>query len=83
MRQIPHKITKWLTSFLTGRSTQLRFNSETSDPFPTKAGVPQGSPLSPILYMYYNADLLDKVKPQPGELALGFIDDVVYGVSGT
>ena len=44
----------------------------------------QGSPLSPLLYMYYNAELLEvqpKLSPHAG-LALGFIDDVVYGAQG-
>ena len=41
------------------------------------AGVPEGSPLSPILYIYYNADL-----PMVPNLALGFIDDIAYGTSG-
>src|SRR5438046_2775542 len=47
---------------------------------PTPAGVPQGSPLSPLLYMYYNANLLDI--PRQDERGLGFIEDIMYGVEG-
>src|SRR5579859_4220382 len=36
--------------------------------------------MSPLLYMYYNADLLDV--PERNELGLGFIDDIAYGVQG-
>ena len=43
--------------------------------------MPQGSPLSPLLYMYYNADLLD-IALQHQATGLGFIDDIVYGVQG-
>ena len=32
--------------------------------------------------MYYNADLLDMTKKSIEELGLGFIDDIVYGVTG-
>ena len=78
MRRIPHLIVLWIISFLKGRSTQLQFNGAKSDRIPTPAGVPQGSPLSPLLYMYYNADLLDIA--QNRGISLGFIDDVVIGV---
>ena len=80
-RSIPDVVVKWIHSFLTDRSTQLLFNGETSNEIPTPAGIPQGSPLSPLLYMYYNADLLNLPKKHRGQ-SLGFIDDVVYGVQG-
>ena len=51
-RRIPEKVTKWLASLLSDRSTQICFNGIESESFPTPAGVPQGSPLSPILYIY-------------------------------
>ena len=43
--------------------------------------ITNGSPLSPLLYMYYNADLLE-VAPQHQGTRLGFIDDIAYGVQG-
>ena len=43
--------------------------------------MPQGSPLSPLLYMFYNADLLD-VAAQHRARGLGFIDDIVYSIQG-
>ena len=79
-RRIPQLIVEWVGSFLKGRSTQLQFNATKSERILTPAGVPQGSPLSPLLYMYYNADLLDI--PQTRGISLGFIDDVVFGVRG-
>jgi len=79
-RRIPPQIVKIVQSFLTGRTTQLRFNGATSADINIEAGIPQGSPLSPLLFMLYNAELLEITKPQ--ELALGFIDDITYGISG-
>ena len=79
-RCMPKPIVQWITSFLEGRSTQLHFNATKSERILTPAGVPQGSPLSPLLYMYYNADLLDI--PRNRGISLGFIDDVVFGVQG-
>ena len=61
----------------------MRFNGEMSHVISTPTGIPQGSPLSPLLYMYYNADLLDYVDPESREtMTSGFIDDIVYGVAG-
>ena len=79
-RHVPKQIAAWIGSFLTGRSTQLLFNGAKSHDIPTPAGIPQGSPLSPILYMYYNADLLD-IPKQKGT-SLGYIDDITFGVQG-
>ena len=50
-RRIPHAISLWVASFLQGRSTQLQFNGAKSEHIFTPAGVPQGSPLSPLLYV--------------------------------
>jgi len=81
-RGIPRNIIRWIESFLRDRSTRITFNGNQSKSFPTPAGVPQGSPLSPILYIFYNTDLLE-ISPSPtGHIALGFIDDIGYGVKG-
>jgi retron-type reverse transcriptase len=80
-RKVPNFIVRWTESFLQGRSTRLRFNGVKSERICTNAGVPQGSPISPILYMFYNADLLD-IPGGHGTVSLGFIDDITYGVQG-
>ena len=40
----------------------------------------QGSPISPILYLFYNADLLEI--PGNNGSSWGFIDDIAYGIQG-
>jgi retron-type reverse transcriptase len=83
MRRIPVVIANWIQSFLQKRSTRLLSNGAKSDEIAIPAGIPQGSPVSPLLYMYYNAELLE-VQLECNHnisLALGFIDDIVYVVS--
>jgi Reverse transcriptase (RNA-dependent DNA polymerase) len=77
-RKIPPEIAQWVLSFLSNRSTRMRFNGITTEPINTPTGIPQGSPLSPILYVLYNSDLLDILK-KGKQLGLGFIDDILYG----
>jgi hypothetical protein len=41
------------------------------------AGMPQGSPISPILYLFYNPGLMNTRNPRNMRAhGLGFIDDV-------
>jgi len=46
-------------SFLTKQTTTLLVDSEESAPRQLAASVPQGSPLSLILFLFYNAPLLE------------------------
>ena len=78
-RKIPTEITRWILSFLSNRTTQMRFNGITTDSISTPTDIPQGSPLSPILYILYNSDLLD-IPKEGKQLGLGYIDDILYGV---
>src|SRR5438046_9843056 len=78
--KVPDCSVCWVESFLSDRYTQLRFNGVNSERITIDAGVPQGSPISPILYLFYNADLLEI--PGNKGLSWGFIDDIAYGVEG-
>ena len=79
-RKVPDFIVRWVENFLQNRRTRLKFNGVESKPIYTNVGVPQGSPISPILDMFYNADLLEIPGERSGVLSLGFIDDIAYGV---
>ena len=59
-RRIPGLARKWIRSFIQERIASVQFDGfETEvEPLPF-AGLAQGSPLSPILFAFYNADLVD------------------------
>ncbi|KAJ5872399.1 reverse transcriptase [Penicillium soppii] len=49
----------WVKAFLSNRSTKIRMPEGISYQTPTPTGIPQWSPISPILYLVYNADLIE------------------------
>ena len=49
-------VLRWFTSFVTGRTLQVSFDSHLSPVKPVLYGVPQGSVLGPLLFVMYTAD---------------------------
>ena len=49
---IAEYIVRWTESFLGGRSTSLTIGRKMSEVFSVKAGIPQGSPISPVLFLF-------------------------------
>ncbi|TQS37847.1 hypothetical protein Golomagni_01666 [Golovinomyces magnicellulatus] len=59
-------------SFITGRRTKIQFSGHCSDWIYTESGIPQGSPLLPILFLFYVSELLDSLHQlDEGYMAFG------------
>jgi exonuclease III len=74
-RRIDSSSVQWIDSFLTGRSSILKLQEYTAPSTPVETGIPQGYPLSPILYLFYNADLIEACQTEDTE-TVGYINDV-------
>jgi ribonuclease HI len=73
-RRVDERIVRWIASFLSDRRTKIAIDGYESEEYNIETGVPQGSPLSPILYILYNADLIECCNSDETE-ATGYIDD--------
>lgn len=56
----PRAACNWVYSFMSDKQTTLAFNGQECQVFQAKTGIPQGSHLSPIFFLFYNAELLEK-----------------------
>ena len=55
----PPWLVQAVQSFLTARRTRIVFSGYESDWVQTQTGIPQGSPLSPILFLFFISELLE------------------------
>ena len=71
--QLPDITEKILCSFLDDRKAQIKMNDKLSEEFTLSSGVPQGSILSPTMYIFYTSDM---PAPRGGVTNVLFADDV-------
>lgn len=79
--RISELLVRWIEEFMSNRKASVVVNGiPTEVENITNAGLPQGSPLSPILYLFFNANLVSSViNKNKGSIA--FIDDYTAWVT--
>ena len=73
---IPMWMRQRVACFQRERRTRISYPGHLSQEIHTHGGIPQGSPLSPILFLFYISELLERfTEPAKGILGIGFVDD--------
>jgi len=75
-RRVPEWIVRYIASFLSERTTTIKFGENVSAPIAVMSGIPQGSTLSPILFLYFTAELIEESN-KTTTFAFGFVDDLL------
>jgi hypothetical protein len=76
VKGFPDWVIQTIQSFLTARRTRIAYAGHESEWISTQTGIPQGSPISPILFLIFITELLETFQSPAGEtIALGFVDD--------
>ena len=55
--QLPYRFIKYTRSFLSNRQTTVEINGTASKKFMLKDGLPQGSSISPLLFLIFINDI--------------------------
>jgi hypothetical protein len=76
--KVPDRLVLILRDFLSDRTFRYRIGDALSSPRPIRAGVPQGSVLSPLLFTLFTSDI---PKSKKAQLAL-FADDTAMYYTG-
>ena len=71
--KVPTKLIRWLSSFLHNRMGSVKVNNILSRKFSLQAGVPQGSILAPLIYIYF-------IKDMPTVNSQEIISSFFYGI---
>ena len=74
--ETPPELLGWIASFLDSRIAYMKVGSAEAIRH-LGMGVPQGSPLSPIFFLVYIQDLLDRLNAVDRASAQAFADDVI------
>jgi len=75
-RRMPKYLTNWISAFNTERKIAFGFDQQSEDPQPYLCGLPQGSPVSPILFLIFSNAMLEKQDYPMGTTDTSYVDDV-------
>jgi len=81
-KKIDGDLIRWTESFLSERSVEVVIEGNVLQSHPVESGVPQGSPISPILFAIHTAGLIKWVEERVQAEGLSFVDDLGWVATG-
>jgi ribonuclease HI len=83
MRTMPDYLRKWVHAFNSDRRLGFALDACNEEPQPFKCGLPQGSPVSPVLFLIYANAALERSNRAGGITDTSYVDDVSIVASRT
>src|SRR5437588_8067974 len=81
--KLDQKTVRWVESFLSERRASLSFDKDSEKMSPIETGIPQGSPVSPILFLIYLSPLFTLMEQKHPDIRCpSYIDDISLLVVG-
>jgi len=78
-------LVRWVVSFTEDRKVIMSMDGKAGDSMDVETGVPQESPVSPVLFVIYLSGLFGQVEDKEeecGSEGISFVDDVAWVVEG-
>jgi len=75
-RCLPTYLTNWISAFNTDRKIAFGFDQQSEDLQPYQCGLPQGSPVSPILFLIFSNAMLEKQHYPTDATDTSYVEDV-------
>jgi len=78
-------LVRWVESFMEERKVIMSMDGKEGDSMDVETAVPQGSPVSPVLFVIYLSGLFGQVENKEeecGREGISFVDDVAWVVEG-
>jgi len=75
-RRMPSYLIEWVAAFNTDRKIAFGFDQQSEEPQPYRCGLPQGSPISPILFLIYSNAMLERQHYPADAIDTSYVDDV-------
>ena len=80
--KIDADIIGWTQSFLRDRRVELVIDGHIHKEVAVETGIPQGSPVSPILFLIYVSGVFEEVQKYLPNVDVSFMDDLSFVVGG-
>lgn len=76
------QLIRWTDSFMKDRRASLVINGHESAMKPISTGIPQDSPVSPILFAIFISGVFDEVEAKTEGVSIAFVDDTSWMATG-